>query len=58
MFWDFPGSPVVKTPASNAGGMGLISEWGTKIPHALQCGQKKKKKKCPPKVAISRIQPP
>ena len=27
---------------SNAGGMGLIPGWGTKIPHAVRCGQKKK----------------
>ena len=25
--------------------MGLIPGWGTKIPHAVQCGQDKKKKK-------------
>ena len=25
---------------SNAGGMGSISGWGTKIPHAMQYGQK------------------
>ena len=32
-FRDFPGGPVVKNPPSNAGGMGLISGQGTKIPH-------------------------
>ena len=32
---DFPGSPVVKTSPSNAGGAGLISDRGAKIPHAL-----------------------
>ena len=26
---------------SNAGGMGSIPSWGTKIPHATECGQKK-----------------
>ena len=31
---DFPGSPVVKTLPSNAGGTGLILGWGAKIPHA------------------------
>ena len=31
---------MVKTPPSNAGGAGLIPGWGTKIPHARQCGQK------------------
>ena len=30
---------------SNAGGMGLIPGWGTKIPHATRCGQKFFKKK-------------
>ena len=33
-FWDFPGSPVVKTSPSNAGVAGLIPGWGAKIPHA------------------------
>ena len=33
---DFPGSPVVKTMPSNAGGAGSIPGWGAKIPHALQ----------------------
>ena len=28
-----------------AGGWGSIPDWGTKIPHAAQCGQKKKRKK-------------
>ena len=37
---DFPGSPVVKI---NAGGMGLLPDQGTKIPHAAQRSQKKKK---------------
>ena len=31
--------------ASNAGGVGLIPGWGTKVPHAARLGQKKKKKK-------------
>ena len=26
--WDFPGSSVVKNPPANAGGLGLILEWG------------------------------
>ena len=30
--------------ASNAGGVGLTPGQGTKIPHAMQCGKKKKKK--------------
>ena len=32
---DFPGSPVVKNLPSNAGDLGSISDWGTKIPHAM-----------------------
>ena len=31
---DFPGSPVVKTSPSNAGGAGSIPGRGAKIPHA------------------------
>ena len=38
--WDFTGSPVVKTLASNAGGMGSIPDWGAKILYASGCGQK------------------
>ena len=30
---DFPGSQVVKTLPSKAGGTGLIPGWGAKIPH-------------------------
>ena len=37
---DFPGNPVVKI---NAGGMGLLPDQGTKIPHAAQCSQKNPK---------------
>ena len=32
---DFPGDPVVKNPPSNAGDVGSIPGWGTKIPHAM-----------------------
>ena len=28
---------------STAGGTGSIPGWGTKVPHAVWCGQKKKK---------------
>ena len=31
---DFPGGPVVKNTPSNAGDVGSIPGWGTKIPHA------------------------
>ena len=34
--WDFPGSPVIKTATSSAGGAGLIPGWAVKIPHVLQ----------------------
>ena len=39
---DLPGSLVVKIPASNAGGMGLIPGWGTEIPHACHAVWQKK----------------
>ena len=48
---DFPGGSVVRTPCFqcwDAGGVGSIPGWGTKITHAAQHGQnhqKKKKKK-------------
>ena len=32
---DFLGGQVVKNLPSNAGDMGLIPDWGTKIPHAV-----------------------
>ena len=35
----------VRLCASTAGGEGSIPGWGTMIPHAAQCGQKKKKKR-------------
>ena len=34
--WGFPGSPVVKSLPSNAGGAGSIPGQGPKIPLALQ----------------------
>ena len=43
--WDFPGSPVVKTLPSTAGGVGSIPGQGTKVLPAAGCGQKLKKKK-------------
>ena len=33
----------LRTHTSTAGGMSAIPGWGTKIPHALWCSQKKKK---------------
>ena len=41
---DFPGGPVVKAPPSNVGGTGLIPGQGTKVPHAMGCSQKLKRK--------------
>ena len=32
---DFPGGPVVQNPPSNAGDVGSIPAWGTKILHAV-----------------------
>ena len=37
---DFPGGPVVKTPLSSAGGVGLIPGRGTKVLPAAGCRQK------------------
>ena len=42
--WDFPGNPVVRTLCFQCRVMALIPGQGTKIPHAMQCGQKTKKK--------------
>ena len=46
MWRDFPGAPVVKTPASNIGCMDLILGWGTKIPCAPWHGQNINKIDC------------
>ena len=45
-FRNFPQSLVVETLhfQCRGCGMGLIPCWGTKLPHAMQCGKKKKKK--------------
>ena len=40
----FPAVQWLGLRASIAGDAGLICDWGTKIPHAMQCHQKKKKK--------------
>ena len=37
----FPGGLVVRTLPSSAGGADLVPGWGTEIPHATGCGQKK-----------------
>ena len=35
-FLDFPGDPAVKSPPCNAGDVGSILGWGTKIPQAAE----------------------
>ena len=40
-YWNFPGNPVVNTPHFQGRGTGLISSWGTKIPHATWHTQNK-----------------
>ena len=43
VLWDFPGSPVVKTPCFYCRGCGFDPCQGNKILHTVQHGQKKKK---------------
>ena len=33
---DFPGGPVLKNSPCNAGELGLVPGWGTKISHAVE----------------------
>ena len=33
---DFPGGPMIKNPPCNAGDVGSIPGWGTKMPHAAE----------------------
>ena len=40
----FLGEQWLRHHASNAGGKGSNSGWGTKIPHASQCSQKQNNK--------------
>ena len=42
---NFPGGPVVKTTPSDAEGVGLIPDPGTKIPDALQPPKPKPRRK-------------
>ena len=42
---DFPGSPVVQTLCFQCKGLGSIPVQGTKIPHAMRCGPRKKPKR-------------
>ena len=37
--WDSPGGSAVKNPLCNAGDVGSIPGWETKILHAAWCGQ-------------------
>ena len=43
--WDFPGSPVLRTPRFHCGTRDSIPGQGTKIPQAVQSGQNKQTKK-------------
>ena len=36
MDWDFLGDPVIKNSPCNSGNVGLILDWGTKIPYATE----------------------
>ena len=38
---DLPGGPVVRACAFTAKGTGSVPGWGTEIPHAVWCGQRK-----------------
>ena len=40
---EFPGGPVVRTPAFTAKSVGSIPGWGTKTPQATRRGQKQNK---------------
>ena len=43
--WDFPGSPVGKTPSLQCKDVSSALGQGTKIPPAMWCSQKKYKNK-------------
>ena len=45
LYWDLPTSPVVKTPPSNVGGMGVIPGQGTRGPTSRRVGPKMLHKK-------------
>ena len=51
---DFPGGPVVENPLGNAGDVGSIPGWGTKITitHAMQPGEHKKETSCYPSLIL------
>ena len=44
-WWEFPDAPVIRTLDCHCCGLGLIPGQGTKIPQAVQQGQKKKENK-------------
>ena len=44
-FWEFPGSPVVRTRHFHCLGWSSVPGQGTKIPQAIQHSQKKKKER-------------
>ena len=41
-FREFSGGPVVRTRCFPCSGLDLVPGWGTDIPQAVWCGQKKK----------------
>ena len=43
-YWNFSDGLAVKTLSFYAGGTGLTSDQGTKIPHGPRCSQKVKRK--------------
>ena len=45
IFREFPGGPVVRTQCFHCWGLGSIPGWQTKIPQAMLCREKKKKKR-------------
>ena len=47
LYWHSPGSPVVETSSSDAGGVGSIPGWGAKTPHgSWPTNQNIKRKQC------------
>jgi len=44
--WDFPGGPMANILPSEAGDVGSIPVWGTKIPYAIEVQPKIYLKRC------------
>ena len=53
---EFQAVQWLRLHASTAGGTGSIPGWGTKIPQAVQCRQKKKKSQFYPNFGIESVQ--